>query len=227
LKRDDILARQAALHVRLAQYDSAIALLSKHHFHIWEGGSGVRGTYVDAHVLRGQQSLVAQRYQDALKDYEAANQYPENLEVAGAVGEESPRVDYLLAAAHEALGESRKAVALFERSATAKSAGSAADFYRGLSLRKLGREEEAIRAFDGLIGVANKRISSAGNAAWATTFERRESRRKSLADAHYLVGLGYLGMDKAAEAKSEFTRALDLDICHLGAATQLAAMTPP
>jgi hypothetical protein len=34
-------------------------------------------------------------------------------------------------------------------------------------------------------------------------------------------------MNNAAEAKSEFARALELDICHLGAATQLAAMTPP
>jgi tetratricopeptide (TPR) repeat protein len=177
LKRDDILARQAALHVRLAQYDSAIALLSKHHFHIWEGGSGVRGTYVDAHLLRGRQSFLAQRYQDAVRDYQAANQYPENLEVAGAEGEESPRVDYLLAAAHDALGESLKAIALFERSAAAKPAGSAADFYRGLSLRRLGREEEAVRAFDGMIGVADRRISSAGIAAWPITFERRESRR--------------------------------------------------
>jgi len=57
-------------------------LLESHHFHVWEGGGRIHNVYVDAHLLRGQEHFAAARYREALKDYVAALDYPENLDEA-------------------------------------------------------------------------------------------------------------------------------------------------
>lgn len=125
LKRDDALSREILLYVQLGQYDKAIDLLNNHHFHVWEGAKGrghIHNIYVDAHLLRGQKHFKAKRFQDALRDYEAALDYPENLGVGKPYREEkSSQIYYFIGTAYEALGDTGKAGEAYKKSGSYKS----------------------------------------------------------------------------------------------------------
>jgi Tfp pilus assembly protein PilF len=51
-----------------------------------------------------------------------------------------------------------------------------------------------------------------------------ESPRARTASAHYISGLGYLGLNDQAKAKAELTEAVQLDPDLLGARTALASL---
>jgi Tfp pilus assembly protein PilF len=48
-------------------------------------------------------------------------------------------------------------------------------------------------------------------------FGEQQSRDVEKANAHYLIGLGYLGAGNENKAQEEFKKALDLDMDHLWA----------
>jgi Tfp pilus assembly protein PilF len=53
-------------------------------------------------------------------------------------------------------------------------------------------------------------------------FGKKRSKNEQMADAYYLLGLGYLGKGNQTEAKTFFEKALDLNINHLWAQVQLS-----
>ena len=82
LKHDDATVRLVELLTQTGQYERAIEILDTRHFHVWEGGRAVHGTFVDAHILRGILRRDAGNFDAAAEDFAAAGTYPENLEVA-------------------------------------------------------------------------------------------------------------------------------------------------
>jgi len=227
VQRDDALSREIVLLVQLGHYDRAIDLLSTHHFHKWEGVGNIHNVYVDAHLLKGRDCFKAGDYEGALEHYRAALEYPENLEVGKPYhGGRSCQVYYFIGTSYEVLGDWDKARAFYEKAATAKQRykWSELRYYQGLALRKLGREEEANRLFDGLIAFGRVRLKARTALDFFAKFGRRQSREVQMARAHYLLGLGYLGKGKRAEAKEEFKEALRLNINHLWARVQLSEL---
>jgi hypothetical protein len=96
-----------------------------------------------------------------------------------------------------------------------------------LAQRKLGQNTEAESTLRALVEAANRvlepnrtRDDASGSAA-----ERRAARDRD-ALAHYLAGLGHLGLGDAEKAKQEFTLALKARPDHLGAKTELAQLEP-
>lgn len=223
LKRDDTLSCEISLLVQLGKYDRAIELLETHHFHVWEGGGRIHNIYVDAHLMRGEEYFRKRRYQDALKDYETALEYPENLEVGRPYrGGRSSQVYYFIGKAHEALGNVRKAREFYEKSVALRGGWSEISYYQGLAFRKLGQEDGAERMFEGLIESSKERIRVTPSMDFFAKFGERQSAMIRKANAHYLLGLGYLGKGKRAEAEVEFKRALELNVNHIGARKQLS-----
>jgi Tfp pilus assembly protein PilF len=55
-------------------------------------------------------------------------------------------------------------------------------------------------------------------------FGERQSAVAQKAQAHFLLGLGYLGKGQKTEARAEFEKALSLNVNHTGARQQLAAL---
>ncbi len=53
-------------------------------------------------------------------------------------------------------------------------------------------------------------------------FGKKHSKNEQMADAYYLMGLGYLGKGNQTEATTFFEKALDLNINHLWAKMQLS-----
>jgi tetratricopeptide (TPR) repeat protein len=225
LQRDDALQQEIVLYVQLGQYDKAIDLLSHRHFHVWEGGGDIHDVYINAHLLRGQQRFKNKRYQEALQDYEAALEYPENLEVGRP---EEPARDaeifYHVASVHEALGEGSQARAFYEKSAAQKVRAAETRYFQGLASRKLGQEAQAVRIFEELINAGKAELAATSDMNYFAKFGERRSEAARIGHARYLMGLGYLGQGKRAEAKAEFEKVIERDVNHLGAQTQLAVL---
>jgi tetratricopeptide (TPR) repeat protein len=222
LQRDDSLSREILLLVQLGKYQKAIDLLSERHFHVWEGGGGLHNLYVDAHLWRGEERFAARRYKEALKDYQAALEYPENLEVARPnKGGRDSQIYYFIATAYEALGDAKKTGEFYEKSVEQKQGWSEICFYQGLAFRKLGKADEAEQTFNGLIQSGKQSLESAPSLDFFAKFGEKQSAFVRNAEAHYLIGLGYLGKGDKQEARAEFKKALELNINHSGAKRQL------
>jgi tetratricopeptide (TPR) repeat protein len=210
-KRDDSLTREILLLVELGRYDRALELIEGHHFHVWEGGGEIHGVYVDAHLLRGQKEMAGGKYDRALRDYEAALEYPDNLEVGRpSSGGRDAEIHYFIGTALEAKGEKTAAGDAFKRSAEAASGPPETAYFQGLSWRKLGQEPRARECFDRLIGLARENLEKGPAMDFFAKFGERESGRRRTAYFHYLLGLGRRGWGEQAEAKTEFRKALEL-----------------
>ncbi len=164
-----------------------------------------------------------------MKDYEAALEYPANLEVGRPYHEiRLPQVDYLLALTYEKLGDATKSRELFEQALAAPEREEAPQqaemrYYRGLAALKLGRNAQANQIFDALIDTGNKALAAGSDINYFAKFGQRKSSSFQRADAHYLIGLGNLGKGETAKARIEFQAALGLNVNHLGATNQLSA----
>ncbi|MHC4105624.1 MAG: tetratricopeptide repeat protein, partial [Planctomycetota bacterium] len=220
-QRDDALSRQITLLVLLQKYDKAIELLAGRNFHTWEGGGNIHNIYVDAHLLRGQKKFDSNRYRQALSDFEAALEYPENLNVGRPKRDRRTcQTFYFIAIAHEALGDNQKAREYFEKSASVEVRRSEFSYYKGLACKKLGQEDKAMEIFDELIESAKP-----GSAVrFFAKFGEKQAHNIKTANTHYLLGLGYLGKDLQTQAKAEFEKALELNINHLWARTHLSEL---
>ncbi len=221
IKRDDALSREISLYVLLQQYDKAIELLTNRHFHTWEGGGRIHNLYVDAHLLRGQKKLKGKRYQDALKDFEAALEYPENLEVGRPKRDRRTcQTHFFIGTAHEALGDTQKAREYFEKSASVEVGRSEFSYYKGLAFKKLRQKDKAKKIFDEL-----KESAKPGPVVkFFAKFGEKQAHNIKMANTHYLLGLAYLGKGMQAEAKAEFEKALELNINHLWARVHLSEL---
>jgi len=225
LERDDATQQEIALYVQLGQYDKAMRLLTRRHFHVWEGGGDIHDVYINAHLLRGRQRFNDKRYKEALEDFAAALEYPENLEVGRP---ERPareaEIFYHLGTAHEALGDAVQAGAYFEKTVAGKSDRAESRYFLGLAMRKLGRQAEAAQIFQRLIETGKAELDATSDLDYFAKFGERRPEAARIGQARFLMGLGYLGQDKRAEARAEFERVLEKNINHLWAQVHLAGL---
>jgi tetratricopeptide (TPR) repeat protein len=221
--RDDSLAREIGLLLQSGRYDRALELLETHHFHVWEGGGRIHDVYVDAHLLRGQLRYATRDYGGALQDYMRALEYPENLEVGKPLrGGEEPRAHYFAGTACEALGDEKRALEHYQKSTASPQRESESSYYQGMALLNLGCAEEAERMFEGLERFARKRLKDSPEMDFFAKFGERQSASYRRAQAHYLLGLSFLGKGEEKKARAEFAEALRMNINHLWAAHYLA-----
>ncbi len=225
-RRPEALRREIALLTVQGQHDRAIELLRKHRFRNWEGNREIHRIYVDALLQRGQVRLRENQPVAARKDFEAALEYPENLEVGEAADDRTARqVYYFLGVTAEALGERAKATEYFQTAvaptATTNLSPAEIRYYEALALKKLGRGREAKAVFEKLIQQGKKQLESKDQPDYFAKFGDRVPERVRKANTHYVIGLGYLGLGRNAAARSEFQKAIKLHPAHLGANQQL------
>ena len=209
----------------MGQYGKALDLLGRRHFHVWEGGGDIHDVYINAHLLEGRQHFAAKRYKQALDDYAAALQFPENLEVGRP--EHPPRdgeIYFHLGTAYEALGDNAQAKAHFEKAASEKIDLPEARYFQGLALRKLGQEARATLVFEGLIKSGRQELDATSDSDYFAKFGERRAETVRIAHGRYLMGLGYLVQGRRAEAKVEFEKVLGQNINHLWARVELASL---
>jgi tetratricopeptide (TPR) repeat protein len=237
-RRDDALARAISLKLFMGKYDEAIQLMTGRHFNVWEGGSlNVAGDWTDAHLLRGRQLLAAGQLKEALADFQAAGAIPVNLpndKTDGPV--RLAETAYWTGVAREALGEADSARQCWKQSAEAAGSPRGGDrslsdrsvqrYYQALSLRKLGGEDEKARTiFQDLVHSGENALEkSPSQIDISAAFGAQQSQRSRMAMAHYIAGLGRLGLAEKEKAKEEFQKALQACPAHLGVKTAMTGL---
>ncbi len=241
-KRDDALSREIGLKVFAGKYDDAIKLMTGRKFSVWEGESlEVADHWVNAHLLRGRKELTAGQFSDALRDFEAAKSVPENLPNArNSGGTRGAEVAYWIGAAHDGAGEKAAAKKSWHEAVDAAypeprrgsesriSPRLVQDYYRALAKQKLGQTAEAERELHGMVDTARQVMDRNDDGRdIPDSFGPRMSKRTREALAHYIAGLGHLGLGETDTAKSEFQLALQATPDALGAHTELLGMRAP
>jgi len=234
-RRDDAMSRYVALLVLSGRYDEAIAILEKRHFHLWEGGARfhVQDPWTDAHLLRGHQKMTAKDYEGAWKDYLAAVEFPENLEVARGV--RSPRAAeafYYAGIAAEAAGRKADAENAWKQAAAALPGGEreprpsvdtapAMLYYQARALEKLGQSGRAQQLYQELLAAAGKAMEGVRASEFFAKFGEGRPPWMRQASAHLAAGLAQLGLGRREQARAELKQALELNPYLLEARLQL------
>jgi tetratricopeptide (TPR) repeat protein len=225
------LASEVELLAQTGEYEKALSMMRSHRFRIWEGGEGLHTTFVDANVLRGLELLKAKEPARARVFFEAAAEFPLNLEAKKYYASgRSCEVFYHQGVFYEAAGNPAEARRAFEKAVAERqyyNSYGAPHYYRGQALKKLGRSEEAKPLFEALIKRGLRELAEIETSTGISFFAKfgdlltDEIRRSN---AHYFVGLGYLGLEDRARAKAEFKQAASLDIYNLWAKVMLSQL---
>jgi tetratricopeptide (TPR) repeat protein len=243
-RRDDALNRALALEVATGQIDDAIRTMTTHTFAVAEGANlNVVEHWTDAHILRAQTEIRTKRYKDALADLEAAAATPANLPVGSLSGANARETElaYWTGVAHEGSGDTQKAAESWKRavappapsadrranpSGRTAAGGSAQAYYQGLAFQKLGQPEKAQALFQGLVQAGQNELKQPAPPSGGRGGRpgRPVSTRVRTANAHYLAGLGYLGLKDQVQAKAELSQAVEISPDLLGARTALASL---
>jgi tetratricopeptide (TPR) repeat protein len=219
----DALSREVMLLVQLDRYDEALEIAENNYFRQWEGVSKAYSSYVDAHLLRGLNNFNSGKYKEALSDWLNALKYPENMMVAQSYrGGRESQIYYFLGAAYEKMKNNKKAKEMWELSVARRQYPQLSEnhYYKALCLNKLGRASEAAGIFDGLIELGKQRLD-VPDVDFFAKFGERETSDDRKAEAHYLIGLGYLGKGQRLEARTHFAEAVRLNINHIWATEYL------
>jgi tetratricopeptide (TPR) repeat protein len=229
VQRDDALARLISLYIEAGQYDRAIKILTDHHFHKWEGvgrwegGGEIRTYHVDARLLRGIERRGRKKYSQALSDFHAAYEYPENQEIGKPYhGGREAEISYFTGTAQQLSGQENGAKESFEKAVSREYNAPEIKYFQGLAYRKLGREDKAVEIFDGLIETGRKMLADPPRPDFLIRFEPTRTREEIESRAQFLIGLGLLGKGMKKEAEAEFDRIHGLETSYYSVKVRLA-----
>lgn len=221
LTHDDAVMRIISLYNESGMYDKAIALMDNRHFHLWEGGGEIHQLYTDSHFLKGMNALNKKSYKVALKEFDLANQYPSNLEVApSAYSGYGPKANYLSGLASEGLGLKEQAQKFYEEAAAASKRlrNPELTYFKAQALRKIGKTAEA----DKLAADFKNRINEV-KAEMEDSYAKFGDANKNarLSTLKYYEGLRELLDNNNEAAKQCFGEAVRLNASNLWAKAML------
>ncbi|MBN1815803.1 MAG: DUF5107 domain-containing protein [Sedimentisphaerales bacterium] len=224
-QRDDALSQLVQLYIVAGRYDDAIDILTTHHFNTWEGGGRIHDVYVDAFLLRGIRRLDSGRPKEALQDFMAAMDYPDNLEVGRPMDDpQLTRSYFWLGMVHEKLGEKEKAMSYFSQCVQANAHRPDFAFYQGMAQVKRGQTEESRKLFTELVQTGQTRLTAGSERDFFEKFGEKLSHQADQAQACYLMGLGHLGLNNMAEAKKQLEQACAYNPNHVWARHMLGTI---
>jgi tetratricopeptide (TPR) repeat protein len=94
-------------------------------------------------------------------------------------------------------------------------------YYQALALARLGQADKAAAIFQDLVTTAEQARSLSSPADFFTSFGDQQNQRARLASAHFVSGLGHLGLKDPERARAAFAEAVRIDPSHLGARAEL------
>jgi tetratricopeptide (TPR) repeat protein len=205
--------------------DTAIDILESTRFFNYEARRDKYEAFAMAHLLRGDRLLREGRFDAARQDYQAALTYPINLESGKPYHDDlGAHIFYKLGLVSKAEGETAVAFSWFERSAASRNPlpWSDRNYYQGMALRCLGREEDAVVQFEGLISAGTARFTDGRWYNFFAGYQEEESVESQKSTAHFEIGLGRLGLGDPSGARNEFRQAIQFNPCNLWAVNFLA-----
>jgi len=237
-QRDDLYIERVTLYNQLGRYDDARRLMAARKFHPWEGGEGkVTGQYLRCHLEPAQQAIREKRFEEALQLLQATEAYPPNLGEGKLNTIEENDVNYYKGIAYLGLGDQENARHWLTKATVGMAEPQQAFFYndpqpdqlfyQALAWRALGNPEKAESLFRKLIGYGKAHlhdqcridyfaVSLPELAIWDEDLNKR-----NVIHCHYMMGLGYLGMNEKALAETHLKEVLEMDVNHQGAQSAL------
>jgi tetratricopeptide (TPR) repeat protein len=238
-QRDDVYLEIAALHNFTGSYHQALEMISNRTFHPWEGGEGkASGQYVYSLIQIAREAISESRYMTAIESLERARTYPVNLGEGKLFGKQENDIFYWLGIAYEGAGDTLRAEESYNDATTGLSEPSAAVFYndqqpdqifyQGLAWRKLGDDSRAEKIFNSLVNYGKQHMEDEVKIDYFAVslpnlliFDDDLTLRNTV-HCLFLMGLGYLGLEKFEEAGQFFREVLTLDAMHFGAAAHMS-----
>jgi tetratricopeptide (TPR) repeat protein len=123
-QRSDVLVLLARCLHRLGEDEEAVALMAGKDFKVWEGGSDSYEIHAAAHMALGKKAFEAKDHRKALREFEVALVYPENLGYGRPADAQEAEMYYWIGLAKESLGDSAGAREAFARAAKEIDHGS-------------------------------------------------------------------------------------------------------
>jgi len=237
-QRDDTYLERLSLYNFGGDYESALSLIEARKFHPWEGGEGkVSYQYLLSLVQLAKQFIQQKQYEKAIGYLERAQIYPNNLGEGKLYGAQENDIDYWLGCAYAGLNKQELANGYFIKATRGLSEPSAAVFYndqqpdkifyQGLAHKKLGNNELANTIFSKLVAYGIEHADDQVKLDYFAVslpnlliFDDDLNLRNRI-HAYFIQGLGYLGLERAAEAIQMFTRVLEMDAAHAGGKVHL------
>jgi tetratricopeptide (TPR) repeat protein len=138
LRRADVIIMLAQAYYDEKRYTEAIDLLeSTPYFVNWEGQTVTWDIFHKAHVERGQKRFEKEDYAGALRDFEAALTYPENIGVGRSNKPREARAQYWRGKALDALDRREEARAAWKAGAAGHEGSGEQNRYRELCKKAL------------------------------------------------------------------------------------------
>ena len=125
---------------------------------------------------------------------------------------ENPQIYYYQGIASETNGDLSAAHIAYRKAIADEEKINSWSYFKAQSLLKLGHNIQAKEIFEGLLKEGEKRLSDAGETDFFMKFGTGASRKKSHAQAQFLIGLGKLGLHSMGQAEMHFKRSTELDV---------------
>ncbi len=236
-KRDDLSVELVALYNQVGRPTDALVLLLSRSFQPWEGGEGlVLGEYERAHLQLGCAALFAGDAPRAGTHFEVAHHPPQSLSEARHLLRNSSNIEFWQGEACALAGDHNRARQLWESSAKQRGdfqqmqvrSVSEMTYWIAMSLRRLGREQEATKLLENILAYAEELSKEAPKIDYFATslptmllFEEDLSRRQHIT-ATFLRAQAWWGLGQHNDAKRALDEVLKLDRSHPGARDLLA-----
>lgn len=231
MKNDESMGSLISLKTFTGNPDEAIKLLEGRTFIMFEGGSAYSTgqAWADAHLVRGLKSFKLKKYKEALVDFMAAVNIPDNLHSEQRTFRAAD-INYWTGCALAAIGKNEEAKQSWKKVLQTnidrqrlggggqplvliRASQGEQRYYQALAKRMLGLIDEADAIFHGLKDTVPASLQQGENAGSVSFSLNRAIPQLSKANdalIHYYVGLGYAGLGNDEKAFQEFNRALVL-----------------
>ena len=223
LQRDDCTVALATLYNLTGNPERALEIMTSRRFHPWEGGEGsVLRQFTTARIMLGREALESGDPADALAHFTGAMETPESLGEAYHLLQAKADVNYWIGKALKALGRQDEALESFTLSANeagdfsdmAVTAHSPLSYFRGLSLRELGSEDDARAIFADLKNFAETKLKETAKIDYFATslpnllvFDEDLQARRD-AENELLLALAHHGLGETAAARFALVKTL-------------------
>lgn len=232
--RDELYLEYVTLNNYLGRTEKAKELIENHMFHPWEGGEGkVPTQYIRSLTELAKSAYRSRQYEKAINYlWTAAGEYPYNFGEGKLEGVQENQIYYLLGRCYDAMEQTNQAEECYQKASTGLSEPAGRQyyndqppesiFYQGLSLLKLGREDEAYSKFNKLIDYGEKHVFDEVQIDYFAVslpnlliFDE-DLQKKNKIHCYFMIGLGLLGKGEQEKADEIFDRMRSLEKYHPG-----------
>jgi tetratricopeptide (TPR) repeat protein len=208
-QRSETYIREIELLIFLGKYDEVIDILSSVKLFETEVSYTYRDIFHNAYILKSLSESKAGNFTAAIGYLEKLLNFP----LVESEAQRRAQLYYLLGIFYGQTGNEAKSKYFYEKAINENVEGTEYHFEKGLALLRTGQKEKALLQFNSLLEISQRKEES----DIFRSFGKTSPAYAKLAQAEYLKGLSYLGMNNKSEAKSQFELALKLNPAHLWA----------